>query len=292
MEDNRSTGAEDGAPTGGMPVLLPASPEALVAGKYDLDVGENAPSFLMGRRDPEEELDNPRFPVSGNEDFREGIERPQIVCVPRSLINWMAKGPKPDDGCGGYGYAPYVERIAEALNVLISGGMKCRILGLTKTQQRIHATEGSTLWDARHREVKPPYAIVHWTWRLAGPPGSESVIILHLVTRPFWLRDEGEVALQWRTEDDADDAGSGGIGQDRLSARAAGGQFALLDGRAGIKDVAMMLCGIYQAVDLHQTRRAMAREYDRWSAAMTLKSGRRIARMMESIKENAENTEP
>lgn len=237
-------------------VLLPASPEALVAAKYNLDTGKDAPSFLMGRGGPGERQGDARPPVSGNLGFRNAAERPQSVFVPRPLVRLMARGP----GSGrDYDYGGYVGEVAAGLEDVIIDAMGCRFMGRDSIRQPVEAPRGKLLRDARGRTVRPPYFIMHSMLKLAGPFGSAASLLLHLNARIFWAHGEGRLMLHWRTEDTngtvpwARDTG-------RLPHGAAQGRFALLDHTAGIDDVALLLVGVYQAVDLCQTRTAMAME--------------------------------
>lgn len=73
----------------------------------------------------------------------------------------------------------------------------------------------------------------------------------------------------------------------------AGGRFSLLDGTMQDRDVALMLEGVYSAVDLHQARRFMSRERGRLSAeaeAMEDRKGR--GHGTDRQKGNAEDIEP
>lgn len=237
-------------------VLLPASPEALVAAKYNLDISKGAPSFLMGRRGPDDKQGGTRPPVSGNPGFRNAAERPQSVFVPRPLVRLMARGP----GSGGdYDYGGYVGEVADGLEDIIIDGMGCRFMGRDNIRQPVEAPGGRLLQDARGRTVRPPYFIAHSVLKLAGPFGSAASILLRLNMRVFWAHGGGRLMLHWRAEDTngtapwARDTG-------RLPHGAAQGRFALLDRAAGIDDVALLLVGVYQAVDLCQTRTAMAME--------------------------------
>ena len=241
---------EQGA--GSLMVPLPPSPEALVADKYGLDTGEGAPSFLTDRCGPE----GPHPPVSGNPGFRAALERPRSVAVPRSLVDWMACGPGPDDG--PYRYDDYVDETFGRLKAVIIGGMKCRAMGFTGGRRKAKTPEGAVLRDARGRTLEPPYPVMRSTFRLSGPLGSASPIRLRLSAGVSWTRGEGRLVLRWHAED------AGNLSPWDIAT--AGGRFSLLDGTMQDRDVALMLEGVYSAVDLHQARRFMSRECGRLSA--------------------------
>lgn len=248
---------------GSFMVPLPPSPEALVADKYGLDTGEGEPSFLTDRCGPE----GPHPPVSGNPGFRAALERPRSVAVPRSLVDWMAYGPEPDDG--PYRYDDYVEETFGRLKTVIIDGMKCRGGSRHGSYRRTAAPEGAVLRDARGRTAEPPYPVMRSTFRLSGPPGSASPIRLRLSAGVSWTRGEGRLVLRWHAEDAGDPS--------PWDMATTGGRFSLLDGTMQDRDVALMLEGVYSAVDLHQTRRFMSRERGRLSTeaeAMGERKGR------------------
>lgn len=250
--DGIMTQEQEGRDAGSFMVPLPPSPEALVADKYGLDTGEGAPSFLTDRCGPE----GLHPPVSGNPGFRAALERPRNVAVPRSLVDWMAYGPGPDDG--PYRYDDYVDETFSRLKAVVTGGMKCRGGSSHGSYRRTAAPEGAVLRDARGRTVESPYPTIRSTFRLFGPLGSASPIRLRLSAGVSWTRGEGRLVLRWHAED------AGNLSPWDIAM--VSGRFSLLNGTMEDRDIALMLEGVYSAVDLHQARRFMSRECGRLSA--------------------------
>lgn len=254
----RDAGAADGTPDDTVSVLLPPSPEALVADKYRLDRDNGSRSPLVGM--PPGRAGGwsaQRWRLEDDPLFKGSMDRPRAVGVPKSLVELAARGPDAEHGAD-YGCDGYLGMFCRQLDAVIAGRM------LNGTNQGYeNLKDGEQAFDEplhdvpAGRVVRPPYYKRRTTIEYDGPLGAPVRIGLHLDTGIEPVDGALRLMLRWSVEGipegDAEPAMSGWPS----------GSFALLDNTAGSLDIGRLLCGVYQAVDMAQAMAVMAHGAER-----------------------------
>ena len=252
MEDNRNTGAEDAALTDTVSVLLPPSPEALVADKYRLDRDNGSRSPLVGM--PPGRAGGwsaQRWRLEDDPLFKGSMDRPRAVGVPKSLVELAARGPDAEHGAD-YGCDGYLGMFCRQLDAVIAGRM------LNGTNQGYeNLKDGEQAFDEplhdvpAGRVVRPPYYKRRTTIEYDGPLGAPVRIKLHLNTGIEPVDGAPHLMLRWNVECVPE-----GDPEPMMSGWPSG-SFALLDGTVENRDISRLLAGIYQAVDMAQALTVM-----------------------------------
>lgn len=243
-------------PAGMVRVLLPPSPEALVAAECGLDAGDGERPVLGGPA---------ATPMQGGPRFRDALARPQCVLVPEGLVRLACEGPGYERE-GDFRYDDYLNTLFKRLDEVITGTLGCKRTGWDNTFFKAAMMTGP-LSDSHRVRALPPYNARSTMIDYEGPQGSPSRIRLWLgvrienVSEPL---DNGEDAdehaapmLRWSIE---------GLPSDHADPVLPGwpsGSFPLMTGEADGQDVAGILAGVYQAVDMTRTVDAMTREEQR-----------------------------
>ena len=242
-------------PAGMVRVLLPPSPEALVAAECGLGAEGDTPS-----------LEGPlRRSMQGGPRFRDALARPQCVLVPESLMRLACEGPGYERE-GDFRYDDYLNTLFKRLDAVITGTLGCKRTGWNNVFLKAAMMTGP-LRDSHRVRALPPYSARSTVIDYEGPQGSPSRIRLWLgvgienVSEPL---DDGEDVdehavpmLRWSIE---------GLPSDHADPVLPGwpsGSFPLMTGEAEGQDVTDILAGVYQAVDMTRTVDAMAREEQR-----------------------------
>ena len=243
-------------PAGMVRVLLPPSPEALVAAECGPDAEDGGVPSLEGvfRRSVQDGL-----------RFRSALARPQCVLVPEGLMRLACEGPGYERE-GDFRYDDYLNTLFKRLDGVITGILGCKRTGWNNTFFKAAMMTGP-LRDSHRVRALPPYSARSTMIDYKGPQGSPSRIRLWLgvrienVSEPL---DSGEDVdehaapmLRWSIE---------GLPSDHADPVLPGwpsGFFPLMTGEAEGQDVTGILAGVYQAVDMTRTVDAMAREEQR-----------------------------
>ena len=243
-------------PAGMVRVLLPPSPEALVAAECGPDAEDGGVPSLEGvfRRSVQDGL-----------RFRSALARPQCVLVPEGLMRLACEGPGYERE-GDFRYDDYLNTLFKRLDGVITGTLGCKQTNWDNAFFKAAMVTG-LLRDGHRVRALPPYSARSTVIDYEGPQGSPSRIRLRLdvrienVSEPL---DNGEDAdahavpmLRWSIE------GLPSGHADPVLPGWPSGSFPLMTGEAEGRDVADILAGVYQAVDMTRTVDAMAREEQR-----------------------------
>lgn len=252
MEDNRNTGTGNGAPVDTVDMLLPPSPEALVADKYRLDRDNGNRSPLVGM--PSGRAGGwsaQRWRLEDDPMFRGSMDRPRVIKVPKALIDLADHGPDAEHG-GDYGCDGYLSMLYRQLDAVIAGRM---LNGTNQGYENLKDGE-QVLDEPLHdipafRVVRPPYYKRRTTIEYDGPLGSPVRIKLHLNTGIEPVDNTMHLMLRWSVECVPE-----GDPEPMMSGWPSG-SFTLLDNTVKGRDVGYLLAGIYQAVDMAQALTVM-----------------------------------